>query len=42
MRIYVKPSKTRSDRFAILSSNALDILTQYWFAFEKLKFVETS
>ena len=30
MRIYISHSKNRSDRFAILSKNALDILTQYW------------
>lgn len=31
MRIHIRSSKNRSDRFAILSANALDILTQYWF-----------
>lgn len=31
MRIHVCHSKARSDRYAILSRNALDILTQYWF-----------
>ncbi len=30
MRIHISHSKNRSDRFAILSKNALDILTQYW------------
>ena len=30
MRIHVTHSKNRSDRYAILSRNALDILTQYW------------
>lgn len=33
MRIHIRHSKNRSDRYAILSLNALDILTQYWFAF---------
>lgn len=32
MRIHIRHSKARSDRFAILSRNALDILTQYWFS----------
>lgn len=32
MRIHVRSSKSRSDRYAILSSQALDILTEYWFA----------
>lgn len=31
MRIYVAHSKNRSDRYAILSQKALDILTAYWF-----------
>ena len=31
MRIHICHSKARSDRYAILSRNALDILTQYWF-----------
>lgn len=35
MRIHVCHSKARSDRYAILSRNALDILTQYWFTAEK-------
>nr|WP_308624683.1 tyrosine-type recombinase/integrase [uncultured Eisenbergiella sp.] len=30
MRIHIRKSKKRSDRYAILSSNALAILTQYW------------
>lgn len=30
MRIHVTHSKNRSDRYAILSSQALEILTQYW------------
>lgn len=35
MRIHIRHSKNRSDRYAILSQNALDILTDYWFAFDK-------
>lgn len=31
MRIHIRKTKNRSDRYAILSINALDILTQYWF-----------
>lgn len=31
MRIHIAHSKNRSDRYAILSKEALDILTQYWF-----------
>ena len=31
MRIHICHSKARSDRYAILSQKALDILTQYWF-----------
>lgn len=33
MRIHIRQAKNRSGRYAILSSHALDILTQYWFAF---------
>ena len=33
MRIHIRSSKNRSDRFAILSKNTLDILTCYWFAY---------
>ena len=33
MRIHITHGKNRSDRFAILSQAALDILTQYWFAY---------
>ncbi len=33
MRIHITHGKNRSDRYAILSSSALDILTQYWFAY---------
>ena len=32
MRIHVTHGKNRSDRYAILSKAALDILTEYWFA----------
>jgi len=35
MRIHIKHSKNRSARYAILSQNALDILTEYWFAFDR-------
>ncbi|NLK12941.1 MAG: tyrosine-type recombinase/integrase [Candidatus Phytoplasma sp.] len=37
MRIYIRPSKSRSDRYAILSKRALAILTEYWFSFGKPK-----
>ena len=33
MRIFIRHGKNRSSRYAILSRRALDILTQYWFAF---------
>ncbi len=33
MRIHIRHSKNRSDRYAILSEKTLAILTQYWFAF---------
>ena len=32
LRLYIRPSKSRSDRYAILSPKALAILTEYWFA----------
>jgi len=32
-RLYISPSKSRADRYAILSDRALDILTQYWLAY---------
>lgn len=32
MRIHVRHSKNRQDRYAILSKQALDILTDYWFS----------
>lgn len=35
MRIHVTHGKNRSDRYAILSPIALDILTRYWFAYGK-------
>ncbi len=35
MRIYIRHGKNRSDRYTILSSKALDILTQYWFEFDR-------
>ena len=35
MRIHIRHSKNRSDRYAILSQNTLDILTDYWFAFDR-------
>ncbi|MFI3202604.1 MAG: tyrosine-type recombinase/integrase [Eubacteriales bacterium] len=35
MRIHITHGKNRSDRYAILSVQALDILTQYWFAYDK-------
>ena len=35
MRIHIRHSKNRSDRYTLLSQNALDILTEYWFAFDK-------
>lgn len=31
MRLHITHSKSRNDRFAILSKAALDLLTQYWF-----------
>ena len=35
MRIHISHGKNRSDRYAILSSQALQILTEYWFAYDK-------
>lgn len=35
MRIHIRKGKNRSERYAILSEKALEILTQYWFAFDK-------
>ena len=31
MRIHIRRSKNRSDRYAILAKESLDILTEYWF-----------
>ena len=33
MRIHITRSKNRSDRYAILSEQALEILTQYWYTY---------
>lgn len=33
MRIHIRHTKNRSDRYALLSKNTLDILTDYWFEF---------
>lgn len=33
MRIHIRHSKSRQDRYAILSTEALALLTQYWFAY---------
>ena len=35
MRVHITHSKSRSDRYAQLSSYALDILTQYWFEYDR-------
>lgn len=35
MRVHIRHSKNRSERFAPLSMFALDILTQYWFEYGK-------
>lgn len=35
MTIHITRCKNRSDRYAILSQNALDILTQYWYSYDK-------
>lgn len=37
MRIYIRSSKSRSDRYSILSEKTLAILTEYWLAFNKPK-----
>ena len=37
LRLYISSSKSRSDRYTILSPKALDILTQYWFAYNRPK-----
>lgn len=33
MRIHIRSSKAREDRYAIMSKYALDLLTQYWFQY---------
>lgn len=35
MRVHISHGKNRSDRYAQLSSYALDLLTQYWFAYDR-------
>jgi len=35
LRLYITPSKSRCDRYAILSTKALNILTDYWYTFDK-------
>ena len=35
MRIHICHSKSRVDRYALLSSAALDLLTQYWFQYNR-------
>lgn len=35
MRIHISHGKNRKSRYAILSKTALDLLTQYWFAYGK-------
>lgn len=35
MRIHISHTKGRNDRYAILSNVALDLLTEYWFAYDK-------
>lgn len=35
MRIHITHGKNRSDRYALLSKEALSILTEYWFAYGK-------
>lgn len=37
MRIHISHGKNRSDRYALLSQNALDILTQYWMEYGRPK-----
>lgn len=39
MQIYVRETKTRMDRYAILSKRTLDLLTEYWFACGRPKFI---
>lgn len=35
MTVHVRKSKSRMDRYTILSQKSLDILTEYWFAYNK-------
>lgn len=35
MRIHVAQAKNRSDRYAILSQKSLDMLTEYWYAYNR-------
>lgn len=35
LRLHITHGKNRHDRYAILSEAALDLLTEYWFAYEK-------
>ncbi len=35
MRIHIRHSKSRQDRYAILSDSALSLLTRYWSAYDK-------
>ena len=35
MRLHIAHCKNRSDRYAILSKAALDLLTQYWFVYDR-------
>ena len=37
LRIYIRNSKSRSDRYTILSQNALKILTDYWYRYGRPK-----
>lgn len=37
MRIHIRRSKNRSDRYAILAKESLDILTDYWFQYGRPK-----
>lgn len=37
MRLHIARCKNRSDRYAILSKAALDLLTQYWFEYGRPK-----
>ena len=35
MRIHISKTKNRSDRYAILSQKSLDMLTEYWYEYDK-------